>query len=163
MNALFFNDDTIHQIHIDYGKFDFIYELPQIIYSTIISSFIYILIKYFSFTERNILSIKNEKHINNLYILMSQVKKCLIIKSMCFFFLSLSFLLIFWYYLSCFCAVYKNTQLYLIKDTLISFIFSLLYPFGLYLLPGFFRIPSLKNSKGNKENIYNFSKIIQML
>ena len=30
VNALFFNDDTIHQILEDEGKFNFIYQLPQI-------------------------------------------------------------------------------------------------------------------------------------
>ena len=163
VNALFFTDDTIHKIHIDYGKFDLIYELPQILYSTIISSFIHALIKYFTFTERNILTIKKEKHVNELYKIVSEVKKCIIIKFVCFYIFSFIFLLIFWYYISCFCAVYKNTQLFLIKDTLIGFIFSLIYPFGFYLLPGFFRIPSLKSSKSNNEHMYNFSKVIQML
>ena len=38
MNALFFNEDTIHQILEDEGEFNFIYQLPQIIYSFVISS-----------------------------------------------------------------------------------------------------------------------------
>ena len=31
-NALFFNDDTMHKIYIDEGKFNLIYQIPQIIY-----------------------------------------------------------------------------------------------------------------------------------
>ena len=68
----------------------------------------------------------------------------------------------FWYYVGCFCAVYKNTQIHLIKDTLISFSTSLLYPLVLYLLPGIFRIKALKNKEGNKETMYKIIKIIQL-
>ena len=55
-----------------------------------------------------------------------------------------------------FCAIYKNTQLHLIKDTLISFGLSFIYPFGINLLPGLFRIPSLSEKK-EIENIYILS------
>ena len=68
----------------------------------------------------------------------------------------------FWYYVGCFCAVYKNTQIHLISDTLISFGTSLLYPLVLCLLPGIFRIKALKNKEGNKETMYKISKIIQL-
>ena len=62
-----------------------------------------------------------------------------------------------------FCAVYKNTQIQVIEDTLMSYGLSLLYPFGIYLLPGIFRIPSLSNSKCKKKCLYKFSKLLQML
>ena len=58
-------------------------------------------------------------------------------------------------------VIFKNTQYHLIKDTLISFVLSLIYPFEFYLLPGLFRIPSLSNKK-NKIYLYNFSKVLQM-
>ena len=60
-------------------------------------------------------------------------------------------------------AIYKNTQLYLIKDTLISFGLSLLYPFGVYLLPGFFRIPALTAENKDKKYLYQISKLLQLL
>ena len=161
INALFFTDDTIHQIHESEGQLDFIYQIPQILYSTIISSIINALIKYFSLSEKNILAIKNEKDIVNNKGSISKTINCLKIKFICFFILSFIFLISFWYYLSCFCAVYKNTQWYLIEDTLISFCLSLLYPFGLNLIPGIFRIPSLNDPNQNKECMYKFSKIIQ--
>ena len=67
----------------------------------------------------------------------------LAIKFIIFFILNYLFLLFFWYFISCFCGVYVNTQIILIKDTFISFGLSMLYPIGLDLIPGFFRIPSL--------------------
>ena len=60
-----------------------------------------------------------------------------------------------------FCAIYKNTQFHLIKNTLISYGLNLLYPFGIYLIPGIFRIPALSNSKINRKCIYGFSVLLQ--
>jgi len=34
INSLFFNDSTMHKIFIDKGSFNFIYQIPQIIYSS---------------------------------------------------------------------------------------------------------------------------------
>jgi len=85
------------------------------------------------------------------------------------FYFILSFILIFfiWYYLSVFGAIYKNTQIHLIKDTLISFGLSLLYPFGIYLLPVIFRIASFSKKKiknNNKTNyLYTISQVLQII
>ena len=62
-----------------------------------------------------------------------------------------------------FCAIYKNTQYYLFKETLIGFSLSFIYPFGIYLIPGFFRRPALSNAKKKRECMYKFSQIIQAL
>ena len=59
-------------------------------------------------------------------------------------------------------AIYRNTQLHLLKDTLMSFVLSLIYPFALYLLPGIFRIPALSDEKKNKKCLYDFSKLLQI-
>ena len=37
----------------------------------------------------------------------------------------------------------------------------MIYPFGINLLPGLFRIPSLSNK--NKKSLYIFSKIVQLI
>ena len=163
VNCLFFDDDTVHDVNQNSGKFDFIYNLPQILYSTIISAFINAIIKFFSLTEKNILKLKNDKNVKSYNITVPKLIKCLKIKFICFFSISFLLLVFFWYYLSCFCAVYKKTQIYVIEDTLISFGLSLLYPFGLNLIPGIFRIPSLKDKNKSKESIYKFSKMIQLI
>ena len=61
INIIFFNDSAIHKIYEDKGSFNFIYFLPQIIYSIIICSFIISIIKIFSLSQKNILQIKHEK------------------------------------------------------------------------------------------------------
>ena len=159
INALFFDDATMHLIYKEKGKFDLIYQIPKIIYSTIISVILSKIIKFLPLTEKNIISLKNEN--NNQKILIKKEKEVLssINKKIIFFFLFSFFLLLFFcYYIACFCAVYKNTQLHLIKDFIISFCSSFIYPFFICLIPGIFRIIALKNKK---ECIYKFSKLIQ--
>ena len=50
----------MHKIYIDEGAFNFIYQFPQIIYSSLISMIISNLIKYLSLTEKNIITLKKE-------------------------------------------------------------------------------------------------------
>ena len=161
VNALFFSDSTMHKIYEDKGSFDFFYQIPKILCSTIIISLINTIINYFSLTEKEFIEFKNGKKENeNFDKKKSKLLKFLNIKFIVFYILTFTFLILFWYYLSCFSAVYKNTQIHLLKDTLISFGLSVIYPFGLNLLPGIFRIPSLKTK--NRNCIYRFSKIIQL-
>ena len=163
INALFFSDSTMHKIYEDGGTFNFIYQIPQILYSSLISSFVHAFIRTLSLSEKNVLQIKTEKIVDDLDKKGNNIIKCLYIKFRLFFILSFGLLIFFWYYLSCFCAVYKNTQLHLLKDSVISFGLSLIYPFGIYLIPGIFRISSLRNNKKNSQIMYKLSKIIQLI
>ena len=63
INSFFFQDKTIHKIYEDNGTFDFIYQIPQVIYSTIISSILTILLKYLSLSDNIILSLKKDEKI----------------------------------------------------------------------------------------------------
>jgi len=116
----------MHKIYKDQGKFNFIYQIPQILYSTIISSIINTIISILSLSEKNILKIKGMKEAKNEDIL--KIKKILVIKFIILFILLYSLVFLFWYFLSSFCAVYKNTQVHLTKDTIIGFSLSFLYP-----------------------------------
>ena len=85
------------------------------------------------------------------------------IKFNLFYYISLLFLIFFWYYISTFCAVYKNTQIIFIKNTLSSFTLTLVYPFLLNLFPGIFRMSALKPKKKDKECVYKFANIIALI
>ena len=158
INALFFTDSTLHNIYEKKGAFDFIYEIPKIFYSSIISIVFSAIIKYLALSERQIIDIKRQNKKEKLAQIFAKSLICFFVKYIFFFLFNFIFLLFFWYYLSCFCAVYKNTQSHLIVDTIISFILSLLYPLGIYLIPAFLRIYSLQ--KRNRKWIYQISKII---
>ena len=119
VNALFFNDDTMHQIYEDEGDFNFIYQIPQIIYSTLLSFFIDNITSYLALSEEDVNELKKDKNLDNLNIKSRQIKETLILKFLFFFNVNIILILAFWYYLCCFCAVYKNTQYHLLKDTLL--------------------------------------------
>jgi hypothetical protein len=160
-NGLFFNDSSMHRIYIDNGRYNLLYQLPQIVYSTVISIIINTIINWLSLTQKNIVKLKNEEINDNIDA--DSVIKCIKIKFIIFFILEFSFLLLLWLFLSCFCVVFTNTQLHLFKDTLISFGLALIYPFGINLIPGIFRLPALNSKAKNKECTYILSKIIQLI
>ena len=161
VSALFFTENTIHQIYEDEGIFNFIYHFPQIIYSSLISAVINIIVKELSLTEKKILDIKKKKSRNELKKKAIEVLNSLKIAFIFFYSISFIFLILFWFYISCFCAVYRNTQSHLISNTLLSFVLSLLYPFVLNIIPMIMRMPALR-SKEN-ELLYKLSKIIQII
>ena len=162
-SLLFFSDEKMHVIYEEKGIYNLIYELPTIIYSTIITIFINLISRELSLTQKNILNLKYEKKIKNLKIEMKKLISCLNKKFIIFFIITYLFLFLFWYYLSCFCAVYENTQIYIFKNTICSFVLSQFYYLVIYLFPGIFRIFSLNKVKKNRQCIYNFSKFLQLL
>ena len=163
VNGFFFTDETMHKINEDKGAFNIIFQIPQILYSTVISAVINLILKKLSLSESQILSIKQEKNIKQTKILGDKIISCLKIKFIIFFIISFLLSLFFWYFIAAFCAVYKNTQMILIKNTLISFGLSMVYPFGLNLLPGIFRIPALRAPKKDKKCLYKVSTLAAMI
>ena len=160
VNALFFNDDTMHKIYEDEGNYNFVYQLPQIIYSSLLSKLINYIIKFLSLTQDKIVEIKQEKIKKGLDERIKKLITTLKFKFIIFFVLTFILLTFSLYYISCFCGIYINTQTHLIKDTIFSFIISLIYPFALYLIPGIFRICALKRKKSC---LYKFSKLLQLI
>ena len=115
INGFFFNDDTMHKIYKDNGVYNILAQIPQILYSSIISSIINMVLKALSLSEKDILKIKDEKSMMNAVKQSKKIEKYIKIKFVIFFIISLLLMLFFWYFISCFCAVYNNTQVILIK------------------------------------------------
>jgi hypothetical protein len=153
----------MHKIYEEKGSFDFIYNIPQILYSSLISAFINGLIQVLAVTNSNFINFKQKETKSNVNIKIEETIKIIKIKLVLFFIISLILLVAFWFYLACFCAVYKNTQIHLIKDTFISFGTSMLYPFGIYLFPGIFRLGALNAKEKDKECMFRFSKVLQLI
>ena len=112
INAFFFNDDTMDQIYEDNAIFNFLFQLPQILYSSIISSIIDIILQKLTISEEKILEMKKEKDMDKFIQKSNKIKNSLKLKLIIFLALSSILMLFFWYFISCFCAVYGNTQLY---------------------------------------------------
>ena len=140
ISTMFYSDSTMEKIYNDDGSFDFTYQLPKMFYSLVISSFLKFLINFLGLYEQKIILYKmnNQSHFSQ--------KTLSIIKLKIEFFFIITYIVLFflWIFLGCFCAVYKNTQIHLLLDVSSSFGLSFITPFFIYLLPGLFRIPSLK-------------------
>ena len=164
VNALFFSDDTMHKIYEDKGKFNFLYQIPQILYSTIISKFIDTFIRKFALSQDNIVALKKEQRIKYFKRINHIIFRTLKIKFFLFFILAFVTLVLFWYYITCFCGIYVNTQFHLIKDSIYSLLLSLFIPFILYLIPGIFRISALrieKKTQKSRKYLYVFSLFLE--
>ena len=156
INAFFFTDDSMHKLYVENGKYNIVNQIPQMIYSLIITTTINAGLKFISLSGRNILLIKQQETIEMALIKSREVEKCIKLKFILFYFIKFIFFIFFWYFISCFCAVYSNTQKILIHDTLFSFLTSMIYPFGYYLLSSTLRIIALRSNK-NKKCLYNLS------
>ena len=167
INALFFNDSNMHQIYEDEGKYNISYQFPKIIISAICSTFILrVILITLVLTDKSILKVRYQKTRELALEMKNKVLKCLNIKFIIFFILHFILLVLFWFYLTCFNAIYENTQIYLIENTMISFGLSFIYPFIINIIPVCLRLISLdKRSKEKKKGsyLYEFSKFIQLL
>ena len=161
MNVFCFSVDSMHKIYFNYGKYDFIQQIPQIIYSTIISQLLELFLCYLCLTDKHIYKIKNlqdnKKNTGSVFLIL----KCIKIKLIVFFMFTFILFIFYWYLISAFCSVYQNTQIIFIKDSASSFLTGLLYPFILYLIPSVLRIISLQDVKNKRlKFIYKLSDII---
>ena len=161
MNALFITEKTIHKIYADKGEYIISNYMTNIICSFIISHIINILLKFVFLSERNILELKCQKTYRKASEIIEKIRRCIIIKYNFFYILGIIFLIIFWYYLSSFCAVYQNTQIFLIINTFITFTISLFFPFLINLIPSLLRNFSLRSP--NKEFLYKLSQYAQII
>ena len=161
-NIIFFNDESMHKIYLDYGKYNFVSHIPQIIYSVIISESIDTFLKYLSLSEKDIYKVKKLKNIKEIVDGIKKLIRCLKIKFFFFFVICFIFMSFYWYFISIFCAIYENTQSILFKDSFSSFLMSMLYPFGFYLLPTSLRIISLRSESKNKKFLYKISNYIPL-
>jgi hypothetical protein len=163
VNALFCDDNTMNKIYQNHGDLKLYFYTLHIIYSTLISSFITLILKTLALSSKNILKIKNIQEKKTALMESIKLNKLLNIKFNIFYIISFLLLIFFWYFISAFCAVYNNTQKILFQNTFSSFILSLVYPFGLNLIPGLFRIPALKAKSKNKKCMYILSKLLSYI
>ena len=156
---MFYSDSTMHKIYVEDGLFDFTYQLPQMLYSFIISSILENILNYLGLYEKDIIEFKKDKKIYKKNI----IKKILFyikIKMVLFNTIDYILLLFFWIYLGCFCAVYKNTQIHLLIDVSSSFAISIITPFIYIILPCILRIISLKDINGKKHLLFKISNFL---
>ena len=158
-NVFFFSDESMHNIYTSGGEHDFIGQLAQMVYSTIVSQVLQIFINYLTMTDIQYYQIKELSNENNINIKQtSSIMQCVKYQLIIFHIFTFLLFFFFWYLISAFCAVYENTQIIFITDSVSSFLMGLLYPFILYIIPSVLRFVSLKaKEKKNLKFLYFLS------
>ena len=123
INFAFFDDKIMHTIYAIGGIYDIIYFIPKITISFFGSYYLTNIIKIIFLSERNIFQVRKTQNLSIAYTIADKTKKNLVIKYTAFFVLGLIFLGFFWMLLSSFGAVYLNTQMFIFKNALISFLY----------------------------------------
>ena len=160
MNIFFFSEKSMHELYISYGKYDFVQQIPQIIYSTIISQIIEIFLCYLSLTDKYMYKLKEMEEISKNRKLAIKILNCIKIKLMVFYLITIIFFGFFWYTVSAFCTIYENTQIPFLKNSAFSLILNNLLPFFIYFFPTVFRVCALRNKQGNSECLFKLSNVI---
>ena len=160
MNVFFFSDASMHKIYINYGKYDVLQQIPQIIYSTIVSQLIEVFLCFLSLTDKHIYQIKNLEINQRNKKKIKIILRCIELKLFFYFLFTFICFGIYWYIISSFCAVYENTQMAFIKDSLMSFLLSSVIPFILYLIPSSLRLWAIRCKNPKLEFIYKLSDVI---
>ena len=158
INAFFFTDDILDNIFVEEGKYNPMILTPNAVYSAMVTTvLIKLMVDFLVLTEKKVLQIKKETTEEKANELKKHLMKITCIKLSIFFFINIILLIFFWFYLTCFNAVYPNTQIFLVINTGISFVISNIFPFIYYIIPSFIKndILSNKNIKKIKSKTSN--------
>ena len=137
--ALFFNDEIMRNIYIYKGNTNAAVHVPNIILSSLCSFIASIIVRFICLGERDISKVIVEKNIEKRKAFAEKAKKCANIKIIILYIASGCLLFLCWYYVSAFCAVFKNSQKNYLINTLISFIVCNLWPFVTTFIPTIMR------------------------
>ena len=137
----------------------------MIFYATILASIIKNILFKISFPDVDILLIREnnlEEKINQFGIQNSISK--VVIRCYLYFFIGILTLLLFLIYIGNFYNIFQNTQIYALKNALISLGISFVYPLILYLIPALIRNAALK-TQGTQSGycLYIIAMIFQTL
>ena len=145
LNAFFYTDKYISDAYHNNGVLDFISGLPKAIYSFIALLITTNLLRMLSSSKSELMNLimKKRKYKNYVCLIRLKIKK-LGIKLIIYFILVFIFSLFFFYYVSAFCAVYRNSQKYWFFGFLESFAIDSSVPFGFCLILAFLRYISVK-------------------
>ena len=156
--ALFFNDSIMRAIYIYKGNTDAAVHVPNIVLSSICTLIMSFIVRFVILSERDIVAITREKRNDERNTLAKQTEICLKIKIIILFVISGLLILLCWYYVAAFCAVFKNSQANYLINVLACFIVCNLWPCVTSFIPAFLRKKALDD--GASETLYKVSQII---
>ena len=143
MNGLFFSHESMHHLYVNNGEYSFVQQIPQILYSLIVSHILEVFLCYLSMTDTSVYQIKGLSKEEKSGEKILDIIECMKKKLVGFFVFTFFLFLFYWYFISAFCAVYQNTQKIFLRDSLTSFINSMIDPFLIYGITMILRLSSL--------------------
>ena len=155
--ALFFNDSIMREIYIYKGNTNAAVHIPNIILSSLCCIIMNFIVRFVTLSERDISKINCETDAENKKKLCKSTEKILKIKVIILFAVSFILLGICWYYVSAFCAVFKNSQGHYFVNVFVAFLVCNLWPCITSLIPPIFRKKGLNNKS---PCMYKASQII---
>ena len=156
-NAVFFFDKIIDEIYDDRGEYSMKLQILNIFISSILFSFTIILIRFIITSHKKLIKLKNMEIYEEAQKESFSIHKSLIIKYIIYYIVGSILLIVFWYFITSFCAIFHYTQNHLFLNAFISFCFSMIYPFIYLLIPAWFRYLALRK---NYEKFYCISQNI---
>ena len=157
--ALFFNDDIIRAIYTYKGNTDAAVHVTNVVLSSVCSIIMSFIIRLVALNDRDISKILSEKDPVQRNDKIELTKRSLNIRALIFYGISIVIVGVCWYYVSAFCAVFKNSQGHYFINTAVAFIVCNLWPFVTSGISAGLRKLSLnKKSPG----LYKFSQIVSL-
>ena len=157
--ALFFNDDIMREIYTYKGNTNAAIHIPNIILSSICSIIMAFIVRFVTLNDRDINKIITEADFKQRYDKIELTKRSLNIRAIALFSVSSVIIMLCWYYVSAFCAVFKNSQGHYLINTLASFILCNLWP----LITSWITVGLRKLSLNKKSSaLYKFSQIVSL-
>ena len=157
--ALFFDDYIIRALYIYKGNASANVHVPNIILSSIFSFIACIIVRCACLNERDISKVLSETHINDRGEMAKKVRRGSYLKLFILYVISGVLILLFWYYVSAFCAIFKNSQKNYLIDFFVCFIVCNLWPFITCWIPTILIRKALYNSN---ECLYKLSQIVSI-
>ena len=144
----------MRSLYIYKGNTNTITNIPDIILSSLCCLIMNSILNFIFLDGHNIITILKDKS------LIASIKKKMKIKSFVLFFASSALIILFWYYVSAFCVVFKNSQKNYFINVFITIIICNIWPFLTNLIVlGL----SLFSFKYNSPCLYKISKIIAFI
>ena len=159
LNAFFYTDEYISDTYYNNGILNFFSSLPKSIYSFLVTIIISALLKMLSNSKTQLIEIiegkdKNPNYLKDVEDELKRLNKKLYI----YFFIVFLLGIIFTYYSSAFCAVYKNSQTFWLIGCFESLAMDLFMPFIICFILSGIRYLSIKKKL---KFLYKINSIIE--
>ena len=157
--ALFFNDEIMRALYIYKGNTDAAVHVPNIILSSLCSFIACLIVRYVCLNERDISKITSERNRENRSALVEKLRRKDKIKLYVLYGITAVLIILCWYYVSAFCAIFKNSQKNYLINFLICYIVCNLWPCVTSIIPTIMRRKALSD---RSKCLYNASQIVSI-